>query len=109
MRAPGPIHLLGQTVKQRHICVLHRGSEDPFALLGAFVGETLDGGERAIDFVHARPAHLDHLHAAGLSTNGPEATRQLQVREWRDAYPTIRPFSRLLMLRYVRALLDEGR
>ena len=103
-----PVNLAGEEVSDRHICLLHRGTDELFAQLESFIVQGLDEGDRELHVVEDRVAHGRRLRGLGIDVPAREATGQLELREWSDAYMQEGAFSRVAMLAYLRHNLDAS-
>ena len=56
-----PVHLAGEEVSGRHVCLLHRGSEELFAQVGPFMVEGLEAGDHAFHLGEDRVIHRERL------------------------------------------------
>ncbi len=104
-----PVHLAGEEISERHICVLYRGSAELFDQFGPFIAEGLEGGDHAFHLVEDLVTHRQRLIALGIDPAAWESTGQLDIREWSNRNSGDRPFSRAVMLEYVRHNLDGVR
>jgi len=103
-----PVNLAGEEISDRHICLLHRGTDDLFAQLESFIVQGLEEGDRELHVVEDRVAHGRRLRGLGVDLPAREATSQLEIREWSDAYMRDGAFSRVAMLAYLRHNLDAS-
>lgn len=104
-----PVHLAGEEVSERHVCIFHRGSDELFAQVGSFIVEGLETGDHEFHLVEDRVAHRQRLTELGIEPTAWESTGQLDIREWSDRNSGDRPFSRAAMLEFVRHNLDAAR
>jgi len=84
-----PIHFARGTLgKQCHICAFFNGPEEAHKVLGAFVREGIDAGEKAFHLVdpEKEDRHLQWLRDEGIDVDAAMASGQLEVHPWRDAY-----------------------
>jgi methanogenic corrinoid protein MtbC1 len=83
------IHLAGTTLHQhRHLCAVFQSREERYRVLGPFVKEGIERGEKAYHVVDPaeRVNHLHRLHAAGIDVRSALATGQLEVHGWDGIY-----------------------
>ncbi len=96
-----PVALAGSHLRDtRHVCAFFRDDEEEYQVLGPFVREGLDCGDRAVHVLapDRRDRHLRRLAAAGIDTAAAEARGQLEVRSDADTYP---PFGRFAAARLI--------
>src|SRR5713226_51759 len=74
--------------RQRHVCAFFNSVEEEHRVLGSFIKDGIDGGERAFHIVdpERREEHLERLAGSGIDVNRAMDTGQLEVRPWQDAY-----------------------
>ena len=94
--------ILGQ---RRHICAFFNCVDEEHRVLGSFIKEGFDRGDKAFHIVDAelRGEHLKRLAEAGIETEQAIGTGQLELRRWQDAYLRGDRFDQDAML----ALLEE--
>jgi methanogenic corrinoid protein MtbC1 len=83
------IHLAGTTLRDhRHVCAFFQSREERYRVLGPFVKEGLERGEKGYHVVDParRVEHLHRLHAAGIDVRSALASGQLEVRGWDEVY-----------------------
>jgi hypothetical protein len=84
-----PVRLAGRSLKEtRHICAFFRTPEEQNELLMPFFKEGIDRGEKVFHIVDGR-RRAEHLCACsdhGIDVASAEASGQLEVRPWEDAY-----------------------
>jgi AcrR family transcriptional regulator len=109
--SPHPIRLVGEDLRDHHhVCALVDGPADADELLMPFIVDGMEAGDRAFHIVDPglRDAHLGRLSDSGIDVATAEASRQLEVRTWADAYLRGGTFDPSAQLAYIRATLDEG-
>lgn len=104
-----PVRLAGEEVSERHVCVLYRGSDELLALLAEFIVEGFEEGDHELHLVEDRAAHRRLLSELGMDAAALEDSGQLDIRDWSDRFSQDRPFSRAVMLEFVRHNLDVAR
>jgi hypothetical protein len=74
---------LGQ---HRHICAFFNGLDEHHRVLGSFIKDGLDQGDKAFHLVdpELRDDHLSRLANAGIDVQEATGTGQLEVRAWQD-------------------------
>src|SRR5262245_27263007 len=83
------IHLAGTALRQqRHVCAFFHSLEERYRVLGPFVKEGIERGEKAFHVVDParRVEHLHRLEGAGVDVRRTRATGQLEVRGWDETY-----------------------
>jgi hypothetical protein len=72
---------------QRHICAFFNSSDEEHRVLGSFIKEGFDKGDKAFHLVNPvlREDHLRRLGEAGVDVQKAMGTGQLEVRPWQDA------------------------
>ena len=81
-------HFAGGTLgPQRHICAFFNSSDEEHRVLGSFIKEGFDKGDKAFHLVNPvlREDHLRRLGEAGVDVQKAMGTGQLEVRPWQDA------------------------
>jgi hypothetical protein len=76
----------GTLGRRRHICALFNGIEEQQRVLGSFVKDGFDRGDKAFHLVDPaqREDHLRRLAEAGIDVHEAMGTGQLEVRPWQD-------------------------
>lgn len=74
---------LGQ---HRHICAFFNSLDEQHRVLGSFIKDGLDRGDKAFHLVdpELREDHLSRLAKAGINVQEATGTGQLEVRAWQD-------------------------
>jgi hypothetical protein len=81
------VQVAGTTLGQhRHICAFFNGLDEQHRVLGSFIKEGLDQGDKAFHLVNPalREDHLRRLADAGVNVQDTMGTGQLEVRPWQD-------------------------
>jgi len=96
--------------RQRHVCAFFNSIEEEHRVLGSFIKDGIDGGERAFHIVDPdlREEHLKRLAGAGINVDRAMGTGQLQVRPWQDAYLREDRFDQHAMLAFIEEVLQSG-
>jgi len=84
-----PIRLAGRTLREtRHVCAFFHSKDEQNKLLMPFFKEGIDRGEKIFQIVDGRrrQEHLCDCQAWGIDTAAAEASGQLEVRAWEEAY-----------------------
>jgi hypothetical protein len=71
---------------RRHICAFFNGIDEQHRVLGSFIKDGFDRGDKAFHLVdpERREEHLGRLADAGIDVHGALDTGQLEVRPWQD-------------------------
>jgi hypothetical protein len=87
---PGaPLRLAGRRLRQtRHVCCFFHSRDEQNRTLMPFFKEGFDRGEKICHIVDSRlrDEHLCACRAAGIDVEVAQATGQLEVQNWEDAY-----------------------
>jgi hypothetical protein len=76
----------GTLGERRHICAFFNGIDEQHRVLGSFIKDGFDRGDKAFHLVdpEQREEHLRRLAAAGINVEEATGTGQLEVRPWQD-------------------------
>ena len=71
-----------------HVCAFFNSAEEEHRVLGPFIKDGLDAGEKAFHIVDPalRTDHMKWLSAEGINVEQAITTNQLEVRVWQEAY-----------------------
>ncbi len=96
--------------RQRHVCAFFNSIEEEHRVLGSFIKDGIDGGERAFHIVdpELREEHLERLAGSGIDVNRAMDTGQLEVRPWQDTYLRGDRFDQDAMLALIERVLESG-
>lgn len=107
-----PVHLAGSVLdRARHVCAFFHAREEEYRVLMPFIAEGFAHGDRAfhiVDPVH-RADHMARLRDAGIDTQSAEASGQLTVLRWEDAYLRGGHFDQNAMLALIEEVLTAGK
>ncbi|MBV8086123.1 MAG: MEDS domain-containing protein [Chloroflexi bacterium] len=84
-----PIHIAGGVLTDvRHVCCLVDGMDEARQLLGSYVAEGVDDGQRSFHIVNPTelPLHLEWLESLGVDVDGLQARSRLDVKTWDETY-----------------------
>ena len=84
-----PVRLAGSTLSRScHVCAFFHSKEEEYRVLMPFIKDGFEQGDRAFHVVDAkhRPDHLRRLAREGIDVTMAEASGQLEVRRWDEAY-----------------------
>ena len=97
--------------RQRHLCAFFHSREERYRVLGPFVKEGIERGERAFHIVDParRAEHLHCLQASGVDVQAARATGRLEVRGWDDIYLRAGRFDPDATLAYLGHVLTESK
>jgi hypothetical protein len=107
-----PIRLAGSVLRRsRHVCAFFHSKEEEYRVLMPFIKDGFEKGDRAFHVVdpNHRPAHLRRLEREGIDVTNAEATGQLEVRRWRDAYIEDNYFDQYRMIGTIKEALDPSK
>lgn len=70
----------------RHICAFFNGMDEHYRVLGSFIKDGFDTGDKAFHLVdpEKRGDHLRRLEQAGIDVEAATASGQLEVHPWAD-------------------------
>src|SRR5467141_3115483 len=99
--------ILGQ---RRHICAFFNSVDEEHRVLGSFIKEGFDRGDKAFHIVDAelRGEHLKRLAEAGIDAEQAIGTGQLELRRWQEAYLRGDCFNQDAMLALIEEVLQSG-
>jgi hypothetical protein len=105
MRCAGGI--LGQ---HRHICAFFNSADEEHRVLGSFIKEGFERGDKACHLVDPdlREDHLRRLADAGIDVAQAMDTGQLELRRWQDTYLRDDRFDQDAMLALIEEVLQSG-
>lgn len=106
-----PVHLAGSLLdRARHVCAFFHSKDEEYRVLLPYVTEGFAHGDKAFHIVDPehREAHLQRLREAGIDTEAAQATGQLSVMRWEDAYLRGGHFDQHAMLALIEEVLQAG-
>src|SRR5437870_12540361 len=83
------VRLAGSPLQSyRHVCAFFRSPDEFYTVLLPFIKEGFDRRERALHIVDPklRAEHIRRLEGIGIDTAAAEASQQLELRVWEEAY-----------------------
>jgi hypothetical protein len=100
----------GTLGEHRHVCAFFNSIDEEHRVLGPFIKEGLDSGEKALHIVdpELREEHLRQLGEAGIDVGGAIESGQLDVRLWQDAYLRDDQFDQDAMLALIEGELRSA-
>jgi hypothetical protein len=112
MRSEEPIRLAGRTLKgTRHVCAFFNSREEHDRVMMPFFKEGYDRGEKLLHIVdpRMRDAHVAACRECGIDVDSAQASGQLEVRNWEDAYLKDGYFDGDRMVRVLEDVLESNR
>lgn len=106
-----PVRLAGSVLgRSRHVCAFFHSKEEEYRVLMPFIKDGFEKGDRAFHVVdpNRRPAHLQRLAREGIDVPSAEASGQLEVRRWQDAYIKDGFFDQYRMIGTIKEALDPS-
>jgi MEDS: MEthanogen/methylotroph, DcmR Sensory domain len=99
--------ILGQ---RRHICAFFNSVEEEHRVLGSFIREGFERGDKAFHIVdpELQGEHLKRLTEAGIDAERAMGTGQLELRRWQDAYLRGDRFDQDAMLALLEEVIQSG-
>lgn len=109
---PRSVHLAGSKLdRARHVCAFFHSRDEEYRVLTPFILEGFEHGDRAFHIVDPdhRSDHLERLRESGVDTGAAEASGQLTVMRWEDAYLRGGHFDQNAMLALIEEVLTAGK
>jgi hypothetical protein len=106
-----PVHLAGSVLdRARHVCAFFHSKDEEYRVLMPFITEGFEHGDRAFHIVDPdhRAHHMERLREGGIDTAAAEASAQLTVIRWEDAYLRGGHFDQNAMLALIEEVLKAG-
>lgn len=106
-----PIHFANATLgSSRHICAFFQSPEEEYRVLGPFIREGLERGEKAFHIVDPRlmEDHFRRMREMGIAADDAAGRGQLIVKRWQDAYLRDGHFDQDRMLALIEEVLSSG-
>ncbi len=106
------VHLAGSVLdRARHVCAFFHSRDEEYRVLMPFIAEGFEHGDRAFHIVDPenRDDHRERLREAGIDTAAAEASGQLTVIRWEDAYLREGHFDQNAMLALIEEVLQAGK
>jgi hypothetical protein len=106
-----PVHLAGSVLdRARHVCAFFHTRDEEYRVLMPFIAEGFEHGDRAFHIVdpNHRSEHVERLRESGIDTAAAEASGQLTVMRWEDAYLRGGHFDQNAMLALIEEVLQSG-
>src|SRR5258707_1416457 len=100
----------GSLGQHRHICAFFNSVDEEHRVLGSFIKEGFEQGDKAFHIVdpELQGEHLKRLAEAGIDVEQAMGTGQLELRRWQDAYLRDDRFDQDAMLALLEEVLQSG-
>ena len=100
----------GSLGQHRHICAFFNSVDEEHRVLGSFIKEGFEQGDKAFHIVdpELQGEHLKRLAEAGIDVEQATGTGQLELRRWQDAYLRGGRFDQDAMLALLEEVLQSG-
>ncbi len=111
-RLPQPISLAGSQLGDvRHVCAFFANDDEEYRVLLPFIREGLFRGDKTVNVVNpeAREEHLQRLARAGIDSDAPLKSGQLQIRINTEVYLRDGRFDQDRMLRAFEEMASSAR
>lgn len=106
-----PIRFAGGVLdRYRHVCAFFDSFDEELRVLGPFVQEGLERGEKAFHIVDPalKQSYRDRLSHADIPVKEAEARRQFHLATWDEAYLRDGHFDQNRMLALIEEVLQAG-
>ena len=110
--AKQPVRLAGSVLgRSCHVCAFFHSKEEEYRVLMPFIKDGFENGDRAFHVVDPkqRSHHLSRLEREGIDVAEAEATGQLEVRRWHEAYIKDDHFDQYRMIETIKEALDPAK
>ena len=107
----GSVRCAGSILGQhRHICAFFNSVDEEHRVLGSFIREGFERGDKAFHLVDPDlwEDHLRRLAKAGIDVGQTMGTGQLELRRWQDAQLCGDRFDQDAMLALIEEVLESG-
>jgi hypothetical protein len=107
----GSVQCAGSILGQhRHICAFFNSVDEEHRVLGSFIREGFERGDKAFHLVDPDLCedHLRRLAGAGIDVGQAMGTGQLELRRWQDAQLRGDRFDQDAMLALIEEVLQSG-
>ncbi|HKN65326.1 MAG TPA: MEDS domain-containing protein [Gemmatimonadaceae bacterium] len=100
----------GRLDRYRHVCAFFDSFDEEARVMGPFIQEGIDRGERAFHIVDPqdRQDYVRRLDARNIDVGGAISRGQFEIRTWNEAYLREGHFDQDAMLSLIEEVLDEG-
>jgi hypothetical protein len=106
-----PITFAGGTLdRYRHVCAFFDSFDEEVRVLGPFVRQGLERGEKAFHIVDPaeRRTYAHRLKEHGIEAPSAEERGQFEIRTWDEAYLREGHFDQDAMLALIQEVLESG-
>jgi hypothetical protein len=106
------VRLAGSVLNRScHVCAFFHTKEEEYRVLMPFIKEGFAKGDRAFHLVDPqhRSEHLRRLKNEGIDVAAEEASGQLEVRRWQEAYIQDGHFDQYRMINTIKEALDPAK
>jgi MEDS: MEthanogen/methylotroph, DcmR Sensory domain len=107
-----PVRLAGSVLnRSKHVCAFFHSKEEEYRVLLPFIKDGFAVGDHAFHVVdpNHRTEHLRRLSQEGIDVDAAEASGQLEVRRWQEAYIEGDYFDQYRMIGTIKEALDPAR
>jgi hypothetical protein len=108
---PSTVHICGREIPEgaRHVCAFVRSRDEHYGILAPFAQEGLAQGERVLQIINpgVRADHVARMEKAGADVAAAEASGQLSIVSWGDAYLKDGHFDMPRMLKTLEDAVDD--
>ena len=107
----GSVRCAGSSLGQQcHICAFFNGFDEQHRVLGSFIKEGFERGDKAFHIIDPElwEDHLKRLAETGIDVEQAIGTGQLELRRWQDAYLRDDRFDQDAMLALLEEVLQSG-
>src|SRR5436190_3999838 len=107
----GSVRCAGSSLGQQcHICAFFNGFDEQHRVLGSFIKEGFERGDKAFHIIDPElwEEHLKRLAEAGIDAEQAIGTGQLELRRWQDAYLRGDRFDQDAMLGLLEEVIQLG-
>jgi len=104
------VQIAGRVIGSRHIGAFFHSLEEAYRVLGPYICDGLEHGEKAVHIIDAvdHEAHMRALAHCSVDISRIRANGQLELMQWEDAYLRNARFDMNAMLALVNELLRKG-
>lgn len=107
-----PIRFAGGTLdRYRHVCAFFDSTDEELQVLGPFIAEGLERGEKGFHIVDpaVQATYPRTLMDHGIDVEPARRSGQLEIRTWDEAYLREGHFDQDAMLALIQEVLDGGK
>ena len=107
-----PVRLAGSVLsRSQHVCAFFHSKEEEYRVLMPFVKDGFAAGDRAFHVIDPKrqTEHRERLKLEGIDVTDAEASGQLEVRPWQDAYIKDDYFDQYRMIETIKEALNPSK